>query len=107
MNPFLEVPIGKDAEDREIIARIKPGEIEYYYPEPGTCNSTNTLIGMCSGGIVRTTWTFMETDQAITAYVHHLKKNPGTFGNLMINLKPKLPDMIALKPEPKLEPEKS
>lgn len=96
MNPFLEIPIcitNIDKEEKVVTARIKPGEIEYYYPgfNWGTC-----LI-MKSGNIICSTWTFEQTEAAITAYVAHMKKNPTQFGNLAINHKP---DMVALKPEP-------
>lgn len=96
MNPFLEIPIGKDDEDKVITARIKPGQIESYQPQA----KDGTEIFMQSGLRLFTTLTYDEFDGALTSYVKCLKDNPGKFGNLAVTPSKAKPDVIALKPEP-------
>lgn len=106
MNPFLEIPIGIvniDKEEKITQCRIKPGQIEYYYPglNNGTC------IIMQSGHSIYTPLTFGEIDDALTSYVECVKKNNGKFGNVLVT-KRKVDAMPlkAVKDEPETEPVK-
>lgn len=95
MNPFLELPTGADGNDKILTVRIKPGQIEYYEPNP----SGGTNISMQSGRQITTTFSYAEVDDALTSYVKCIKDNPGKFGNLAVTLtRPKV-DTVALKPE--------
>jgi hypothetical protein len=99
MNPFLEIPIvlvNNENESKTTMARIKPGEIEYYYPG----FNEGTIVVMASGHSIMSMLTFAQMDDAITSWVNFLKKNPNAgFGNLAVKAKePEQSKLISLKP---------
>lgn len=88
MNPFLEIPIGivnSKQEQKETITRLRPTEIEYYYPG----FYEGTVIIMKSGSSMLSTLSFDEVDAAIHSYLQYIKDHPGKFGNLQVKLKEK------------------
>lgn len=87
MQPFLEIPIGitnTEGADKITECRMKPGNIDYYYPG----FHAGTVIVLRSGQAILTTLTFQEVDDALNAYKTFIEKNPGVFGNLQIKSKP-------------------
>ena len=98
MNPFLEVPI-RTADHKgspiPTTARLRPGEISYYYDE----GEKGCTIVMKSGTFLDTSWTFDQVDTALTSYERTVndKNNKGKFGNVVVR-QPKA-DAVVLKPE--------
>lgn len=107
MNPFLEVPIGtviREGESIQAVRRIRPGEVESYFP----AETEGCVVVMKSGNMFQTSLEMPDMDQAIYSYAEYVKKNPGKFGNLVINIPKtdavKIPKMEVIKPEPVFEP---
>jgi len=97
MNPFLEIPmVGSDhsGNPTTTTARIKPGEIQYYY-DRGEAGCT---IVMQAGGYINSPLTFDEMDQYLFTFYGHIKKEPGKFGNIVVTVAKK--DAVKLKSVP-------
>ncbi len=89
MKPFLELPIvvmNNENKNKEVIARIQPTDISYYYP--GFYDGT--IVVMKSASSYMTSFTVDQLDAALIAYEKSTKDKPGVFGNLKLTSKPKL-----------------
>jgi hypothetical protein len=87
MQPFLEIPISianVKGEEKLTTCRMKPGNIDYYYPG----FHEGTVIVLKSGQAILSTLTYKEFDDALNAYKAFIDKSPGVFGNLQIKTKP-------------------
>jgi hypothetical protein len=83
MNPFLELPIvlmNNEKESKEVIGKIQPSEIEYYYPG----FHDGVILVMKSGSSFMTTLTEEELSAGLDAYYKFILNHRGKFGNLQI-----------------------
>lgn len=86
MKPFLELPmviVNNEGVEKEVVARIQPDMIGYYYPGM----NWGAVIVMHTGASHLTTWTAEQMDAALAAYDASVKANPGKFGNLKLTPK--------------------
>ena len=96
MNPFLEVPIvigNNEGKDKDTVAKIQPGEIEYFYP--GFYHGTSII--MKSGHIFLCQLEYEQFSQALASYNDFTKAKPDQFGTLSAK-KTEPSKLITLKP---------
>lgn len=88
MLPFLEIDIvivNSEEKSKEVVGRIQPSEIEYYYPG----FNAGTVIVMKSGQSFLTLESTATIDQIIAEYHKVIKSNAGKFGNVSFTAKMK------------------
>jgi hypothetical protein len=93
MQPFLELPMciqhedeNKEIQEKDVIVRIQPSEIAYYYPG----FYWGVVVVMKSGSSYLLKMELQEFDQALAGYHSAVTQKPTQFGNLSIQPKPKI-----------------
>lgn len=92
MLPFLELPMviaNNENQEKEVVVRLQPSEIAYYYPG----FNWGVVAVMKSGSSYLINLPVEQFDQALSMYCSTVKSNTGKFGNL--KLTPKKPILHA------------